>query len=120
MAKPWEKYSNTGGAAVIPLDPNAGNKEARAQDDQAMARERLRLAQEAAARSARSDELANTEKAEKLATERAEKDALASAQAAGMNDALYQIQNTISAAKRARDMAKTGSGIGSYEGGQGF
>ena len=120
MAKPWEKYGNAGGAAVIPLDPNAGNKEARAQDDQAMARERLRLAQEAAARSARSDELANTEKAEKLATERAEKDALASAQAAGMNDALYQIQNTISAAKRARDMAKTGSGIGSYEGGQGF
>lgn len=84
-------------------DPYKASAEQRAGEDQAMARERLRLAQEAADRAERESALANQEKATKLEAEQSEKARLERAQAAGLSDALYQIRNTISAARTARD-----------------
>ncbi|MBL4858971.1 MAG: hypothetical protein JKY36_07240 [Erythrobacter sp.] len=119
--KPWERYAEQPAqGTTFQTNPYESDEQRREEERLRNEQERIRLAREAAARDAANDALTREEKASELAREAEEQARLESAQRSGMSDALYQLRNTIDAAKTAQRIAKDGSGIGSYEGSQGF
>lgn len=121
MSNRFEKYAQQGQqGTTFTVDPYAPNAERRAEEDQALERERLRIAQENAALAREKAERDAAADALKLKQDSEQAARLEAAQKSGMSDALYQIQNTLKAAKDAQRLARDGSGIGSYEGSDNF
>ena len=101
---------------VFYQDPSAVRGEQRADEDQAMERERLRMAREEAARSARAETRTEAE----FAQEQAEAAELQRTQAASDRNRLAQISAILDTIDRLEAQTGDGSGIGSIEGQEDF
>ncbi|GMM93124.1 hypothetical protein [Qipengyuania sp. MTN3-11] len=116
----FQKYIQPPQGTTFATNPNEARDQSREDERLRNEQERLRLAQENAARDAANDAITQREKADKLTAEQEERARLQAAQASGVSDALATMRRVIGAARDAKTMAASGAGIGSYEGTQGF
>jgi hypothetical protein len=120
MAGPWEKYSGGEQRGVVIADPYREAEERRAQEDQAIQRAQLDLAQSREARQRESERLTREEKSVSLSEKQAEKERRRRIEAEGIRDAISQMRNVIGAAQQAKRMGESGAGIGTWEGSESF
>ncbi len=113
MANPFDKFDKPSQGAVFQTNPNADAEQAREDERLRNEAERLRIQQQAAARADAND----AEKREEKVAEQAQRERM---QASAIADSLYQMRNVVQAAREAKEMGASGSGIGSWEGTQGF
>lgn len=116
--KPWERDygAQPQQGTTFTVDPYAPNAERRAEEDQALERERLRIARENAERDAAKEAREQAE----FNQEQAEAVELEQSQATSDRNRLAQISAILDTINRLERRTKDGSGIGSIEGQEDF